>query len=281
LWVGWRQSFLYLAALLGAQAVLAYVGLRNSPYQMGLLPYGTAPSSPSPSNAATVAPAAEWTVQRALRTREFWALCVVQILIPVGIFPIAVHQVAFLVDVGFSGVFAATILGHMGLMSACGRVGFSSLSDRLGRFGGVTLSVLCSQLGIGVLLLVHDASAAWPLYLYALFFGLGYGARGPIISAIIADLFPGRHLATIYGIISIGHGIGGALGPWYGGYVYDRVGAYKPAFVLALLSLVGVVVCFWVATRRLAQRTGDPAFRNRPSRSPGAKKSRTPYRNPS
>jgi len=46
------------------------------------------------------------------------------------------------------------------------------------------------------------------------------------------------------------------LGPWYGGYVYDQVGAYKPAFILALLSLVGVIACFWMATRRLAQRVG-------------------------
>ena len=253
LWVGWRQSFLYLAALLGAYGVLAYWGLRNTPREVGLQPYGTMPPLPSRTPAAAP-PATEWSVRSALRQREFWALFLVQILIPVGIFPISVHQVAYLVDVGFSEVFAAAILGHMGLMSACGRVGFGSLSDRLGRFGGVVLSVLCSQIGIVILLLVRDASIAWPLYLYALFFGLGYGARGPIVSAIIADLYPGRHLGTIYGLISIGHGIGGALGPWYGGYVYDQVGAYKPAFVLALISLLGVIGCFWVATRRLAQR---------------------------
>ena len=254
LWVWWRQSFLYLAALLGAYGVLAYWGLRNTPREVGLQPYGSMAPLPSRTPATAPPPATERNVRSALRQREFWALFLVQILIPVGIFPISVHQVAYLVDVGFSEVFAAAILGHMGLMSACGRVGFGSLSDRLGRFGGVALSVLCSQIGIVILLLVRDASIAWPLYLYALFFGLGYGARGPIVSAIIADLYPGRHLGTIYGLISIGHGIGGALGPWYGGYVYDQVGAYKPAFVLALLSLLGVIGCFWVATRRLAQR---------------------------
>ena len=252
LWAGWRQAFLYLAALLGAFGVLAYWGLRNAPSEVGLKPYGEAPVSPSGGSATPIA--TEWRVRQALRTREFWALFFVQILIPVGIFPISVHQVAYLVDVGFNEVFAASILGYMGLMSACGRVGFGSLSDRLGRFGGVTLSVLCSQIGIALLLIVNDASAAWPLYLYAIFFGLGYGARGPIVSAIIADLFPGRHLGVIYGVISIGHGIGGALGPWYGGYVYDQIGAYKPAFVFALISLLGVIAFFWMATRRLAQR---------------------------
>ena len=48
----------------------------------------------------------------------------------------------------------------------------------------MTLSVVCSQLGILVLLLITSSTVTWPLYLYACFFGLGYGARGPILSAI-------------------------------------------------------------------------------------------------
>ena len=48
--------------------------------------------------------------------------------------------------------------------------------------------------------------------------------------------------------------MGGALGPWYGGYVYDRLGGYSPAFVAAIVALCGVIGFFWVATRRLAQR---------------------------
>jgi MFS family permease len=162
-----------------------------------------------------------------------------------------VHQVAYLSDLGFSKLLAAAVLGHMGLMSSCGRVLFGALSDRLGRFGGVTLSVVFSQLGIVILLLITGNTLTWPLYLYAFFFGLGYGARGPIISAIAADLFPGRSFGTIFGLISIGHGIGGALGPWYGGAVYDHLGSYTLAFEVAFCALFGVIGCFWVATRRL------------------------------
>ena len=87
--------------------------------------------------------------------------------------------------------------------------------------------------------MLDDASVRWPLYVYAVCFGLGYGARGPIISAIAADRFPGRSFATIFGFISIGHGLGGALGPWYGGALYDRLESYTLAFVLACVSLCG------------------------------------------
>ena len=255
LWIGWRQSFGILALCLALYALFVALTLRNRPADVGLEPYGASqrPADAARSASGRRAAVPYWTLGQALRTREFWALAVVQVCIPLGIFSVSMHQVAYLVDLGFSKPFAAAILGHMGLMSAFGRVFFGSLSDRFGRFGGVTLSVLCSQIGIVLLLTISSADVAWPLYLYAFFFGLGYGARGPIISAIAADLFPGRHFGTIFGFISIGHGVGGALGPWYSGYIYDRFGAYTPAFGLALVALCGVIGCFWIATRRLAR----------------------------
>jgi cyanate permease len=53
-------------------------------------------------------------------------------------------------------------------------------------------------------------------------------------------------------LISIGYGLGGGLGPWSGGYVYDLLGSYRPAFTVALGALFGVIAGFWIATRRLA-----------------------------
>lgn len=252
---GWRQTFVMLALGTAVYACMMLLTLRNTPQDVGLQPYGTAPrqagAAPMRMPVSTHPPVRPWTVQQAVRTREFWTLGVAQLLIPTGIFPISVHQVAYLADLGFSVQLAASILGTMGLMSSFGRLIFGVLSDRLGRFGGVTLSVVCSQIGIVVLILLTNSTVTWPLYCYALFFGLGYGARGPIISAIAADLFPGPSFGTIFGLISVGQGLGGALGPWFGGYVYDLMGSYRPAFAVALCTLFGVIACFRIATRRL------------------------------
>jgi MFS family permease len=245
--LGWRYAFVVLGGITALYALAVLLTLRNRPEDVGLQPYGADGAADPPETAP--AGEAAWTVQQALRTRQFWALGLAQVLIPLGIFPVSVHQVAYLTDLGFSRVLAAGVLGYMGVMSSCGRLLFGALSDRLGRFGGVALSVVFSQIGILALLMLDDASVRWPLYLYAVCFGLGYGARGPIISAIAADRFPGRSFATIFGVISIGHGLGGALGPWYGGAMYDRLGSYTLAFVLACVSLCGVSGCFWVATR--------------------------------
>jgi MFS family permease len=251
--IGWRHTLLAFALFTLAYALLMALTLRNTPQDVGLRPYGARPLPEALARSGTPAVLSlqDWTVRRAIRTREFWALAAVQMFIPLGIFPISLHLVAYLADLGFSKVLAAAVLGHMGLMSSCGRIIFGALSDRLGRFGGVIVSIACSQIGIVVLLRISDASVVWPLYVYAVFFGLGYGARGPIISAIAADLFAGRQFGTIFGLISIGHGIGGALGPWMGGVVYDHFGHYTLAFMFALVALFGVVAGFWLATRRL------------------------------
>ena len=246
--LGWRYAFVVLGGVTALYALTVLLTLRNRPEDVGLRPYGADGAADKPETATSGE--ANWTVRQALRTRQFWALGLAQVLIPLGVFPVSVHQVAYLTDLGFSRVLAAGVLGYMGVMSSCGRLLFGALSDRLGRFGGVTLSVVFSQLGILALLMLDGATVMWPLYLYALCFGLGYGARGPIISAIAADRFPGRSFATIFGFISIGHGLGGALGPWYSGAMYDCLGSYDLAFALACVSLCGVIGCFWVATRR-------------------------------
>ena len=90
----------------------------------------------------------------------------------------------------------------------------------------------------------------WPfaaaLYAYAIFFGLGFGARGPIITAMASQLFPGR-FGAIYGFLSVGNGIGGGVAPWFGGFVHDLTGSYRIAFLIAVGFCALGATCFWLA----------------------------------
>src|SRR5207247_5752832 len=94
----------------------------------------------------------------------------------------------------------------------------------------------------------------WPhaaaLYAYALFFGLGFGARGPIITAMASQLFPGRRFGAIYGILSVGNGIGGGVARWFGGIVHDLTGGYRVAFVVAVGCCALGSACFSLARPR-------------------------------
>ena len=71
--------------------------------------------------------------------------------------------------------------------------------------------------------------------------------RGPIITAIAAQLFPGRRFGVIYGLLSVGNGIGGGIAPWFGGFVHDITGSYRMAFLIAVAFCVTGAACFWLA----------------------------------
>jgi MFS family permease len=206
--------------------------------------------SDGPGREGTVTADAGASVRDALSTRSFWALFFAYLCTPLAVFPVVTHQVAFAVDQGFPRLFVASIFGLTGFMSTVGRIVFGIAADRIGRELSATLSYACTAAGtLALLALEVSPRAAW-LYVYALLFGLGFGARGPIITAIASHLFAGRRFGAIYGIMSVGNGLGGALGPWFGGFIHDVTGSYRVAFLVATAFCAGGSVCFWLARPR-------------------------------
>ena len=182
--------------------------------------------------------------------RAFWALWFAYLFTPLAVFPVTTHQVAFAIDRGFQPLLAASVFGVMGLMSSIGRVSFGFAVDRLGGALTATLSYACTAGGaLALLALEGDPRVGW-LVVYALVFGLGFGARGPIITAMASDLFGGRRFGLIYGALSMGNGIGGAIGPWFGGLVHDVTGSYRGVFLSSVVFCACGSACFWLARRR-------------------------------
>jgi MFS family permease len=190
------------------------------------------------------------TLKRALGTRAFWALWFAYLFTPLAVFPVTTHQVAFAIDRGFQPLLAATVFGVMGLMSILGRVSFGLAADRFGGALAATTSFGCTAGGaLALLALETDPRTGW-LVAYALLFGLGFGARGPIITAMASDLFGGRRFGVIYGALNLGNGLGGAIGPWFGGVVHDVLGSYRVVFLASVVFCALGSTCFWLAGRR-------------------------------
>jgi len=254
---GWRAA--YVALGLGTLAVLVPLiglGVREPP---GVASAARSDVSGSETEDVSVAdtervfgavtrPATMgWSVADALRTRAFWALFCAYLCTPLAVFSVVTHQVAFAVDHGFAALFVAGIFGLTGLLSTVGRIVFGFAADWIGRAPSATISYGCTALGTLCLLSLDVWPHAPALYGYALFFGLGFGARGPIITAMASQLFPGRRFGAIYGVLSVGNGIGGGIAPWFGGVVHDLTGSYRVAFLIAVSFCVVGSACFWLA----------------------------------
>ena len=238
---GWRAAYLVLGVgTLVVLVPLVWVGVREAPAVA--IPVVGGGSIPEPIKAGR-------EVGDALRTRAFWALFFAYLCTPLAVFSVVTHQVAFAVDHGFPRLFVAGIFGLTGLLSVVGRIGFGIAADRIGRATSATISYGCTAVGTLCLLGLEVWPHAAALYAYALFFGLGFGARGPIITAMASQLFPGR-FGAIYGFLSVGNGIGGGIAPWFGGFVHDLTGSYRVAFLIAVGFCAVGSTCFWLARPR-------------------------------
>jgi len=103
-------------------------------------------------------------------------------------------------------------------------------------------------IGVGALMILRDPSQTWLLYVYVIFFGIGFGSRAVIFSALTADIFSGKGFGSILGYSTVAVGVGGALGSWLGGVFYDLTGSYLVSFALSALLLSISDVCIWVAS---------------------------------
>ena len=245
--LGWRIA----SAVLGVSALcilvpIVWVGARD--------PQPRHDEGAAPEARENRGQLARWavdsTLRHALGTRAFWALWLAYLFTPLAVFPVTTHQVAFAIDRGFQPLLAAAVFGVMGLMSIVGRVSFGLAADRFGGALAATTSFGCTAGGaLALLALETDPRAGW-LVAYALLFGLGFGARGPIITAMASDLFGGRRFGVIYGALNLGNGLGGAIGPWFGGVVHDVMGSYRVVFLASVIFCALGSTCFWLARRR-------------------------------
>jgi len=229
--IGWRAAYWTQAGLVAAVMVPVLLLFRVPP-----APAGTAPLT---------AGGMPWTLRAAIRTRAFWLLFVVYMFTSIGSFLVSLHQIAFAVDIGFDPLYAAGVLGAGAFLALPGVIITGTLSDYIGREWSAILAYGISIIGVGFALLITSPDQHLLLWLHGIFFGLTWGARGPAITAKTADLFGGPRLGTILGVITIGSGLGAALGSWGAGFIHDLTGTYRVAFWLSIAAYCCGTIAFW------------------------------------
>ncbi len=235
LW-GWPRVFQVLAAVI----LIVIMPLVLSTYQPS--PQGTGDASRAGGGAG----AGEWSASLALRSIQFWSVFISRMLGSVGTMLIVTHQVAHVVDIGYSHIWAAGIFGVMAFVSAGGRVAFGYLADALTKTAAYTLNIACAAVGVLALTLATDTEHPWLLYVYVGGFGIAFGSRAVILSAITADIFAGRGFGTIFGFSVMSVGVGGGLGAWMGGALHDLTGNYIVSFNVANALLLVSVLAVWL-----------------------------------
>ncbi len=245
---GWPSAYLGLALLVAfivIPPVFWLIPPKRDPLE------STSERVQEPRHGKQDAEKADWTVKQALTNSSFWLLFSARVLASLGNQIIVTHQVAHAVDVGYTKVFAASIFGIMGVVSIAGRLMFGYLTDVMRREVVYTWVQLVSAVGTFALMATTDDSLPILLYIYAVFYGLGQGSRALVLSAISIDVFKGKNFGAIFGYFTLSVGVGGAIGAWLGGYLFDVTQSYLIAFSISLACLILSIFVVWMSTRNI------------------------------
>ena len=263
---GWRGAM----ALLGAGVLVSLVPLnalfqRRRPEDIGQLPDGDSIDAPSHGSRAVANPAAnpaghrDWTLRELLSSFPFWSIVVGHLAVGMGLSLVYTHAVAHLIHRGLGKLAAASIFGLVGVVRIPGTAVWGFAADRMGRERALRFATLMALGGIGVLMALGPEAPGWWPVAFAVLYGLGHSASNPVYASTIADIFWGRNVAMIVGLLEVTFGLGAALGTWFGGFAYDLTGSYRYAWGVELLCLVVIYASIGAALTWKRRFRPDPA----------------------
>lgn len=242
-WVGWRYTWAIFGLItLGLVVLPALIFMRRSPEEMGLKPDGDGGPAPAVSPAAKADRAARvsaeetvWTWREVIRTRAFWIICFIYGMANVGIAGLNLHVFAYVTDIGYSPLVAATVLSIIASTQLGSTMIWGMLSERLDIRHSSLVMFLVQAVGLALVLATGQVA---PLYFGFLLYGVGLGG-GWVLQELI--------WATNYGRVSLGmvrglgtlvtHALGAAGAPFFG-FVHDLTGSYRMSFMTFVVALI-------------------------------------------
>jgi predicted MFS family arabinose efflux permease len=241
---GWVMTLYVLAA---TAAIMAPLGLAMAGGGNASAPAG-AGTQPAPADTQSLREA----LSEAIRHPSFLLLTLGFYVCGFQLAAVVVHFPAFLVDKGFGIGLGVAALTTVGLTNIAGTYLWGRAGDimpmrvaltliYLGR-GVVFLGLLYIPLGEGFVL----ASAAVLGFLW-----LG---TVPLTSNLIVTFFGPRWMSMLYGIVFFSHQVGGFMGAWLGGVLYDRYQSYDMLWWLTIAVSLFAALCHLPISERPAPR---------------------------
>jgi len=146
---------------------------------------------------------------------------------------ITVHMPAYLVDRGLSAQVGGWTIATIGLFNIVGSVTAGWLGDRMPK--RYLLSIIYFIRAGAILVFISFPVTPFTCIMFGAVMGLMWLSTVPPTNGIIALMFGTRWLATLAGFAFFSHQVGGFLGVWLGGLVFDRTGSYNMVWWLAIL----------------------------------------------
>lgn len=221
--VGWRTSYLYTAAIIGAAMLFVLFALQESP------------EADQAKQAGKGVKRTKYQFDRGLlRDRNFYMVGFAMALMPISLQAISLNAATIILDAGHTTEVAGSVSSVMFVFCAIGKVLSGWLNDRLGLPKMRAILIVCGC--IGVLSLIFAKNTAM-LYSYAVFYGIGQSLAMLFMPLHIRYLYPGRDPAEIMGMMSFFGLFGGTVGTPLISFGYELTGSYTGVLIVVAASL--------------------------------------------
>ena len=177
----------------------------------------------------------------ALRHRSFVLLVLGFFSCGFQVFFVTVHLPAYLIDRGLSADLGAFTIGAIGLFNIVGSIGAGYLSNKMPK--RYLLSLIYFFRAVAVAIFIAIPATAATTIVFGAVMGLLWLSTVPPTNALVALMFGTRWLTMLAGFAFFSHQIGGFLGVWLGGLVFERTGSYDMIWwMFILLGLLSALI---------------------------------------
>lgn len=243
-WVGWRLTWSIFGLITLVLVVIpALIFMRRSPEELGLQPDGMDEAPPATvgskskeeTKARLAADEAVWTWREVIRTKAFWLICFIYGMANVGIAGLNLHVFAYVTDIGFSPLVAATVLSIIASTQLGSTMVWGVISERMDIRHSSLIMFLVQSAGLA---LVLATSQVMPVYLGFFLYGIGLGGGWVLQELIWATNFGRVSLGMVRGLgILVTHAFGAVGAPFFG-FVHDVTGSYQSSFLAFVVALI-------------------------------------------
>ena len=236
--LGWRRTLEILAVVTLVSAIVLPKVIQNKPEDIGEFPDGEPPAAASSMENAQ--PELELTIGQALRTQAFWCISFGHGLGSMVVLAIMAHLGLLLRDVGYGVQTTAWVIMVQTAVAIVFQFLGGWLGDRIPK--NVALFIFTTLQGLGVVFLTLGPDLIY-FYAFAVLFGIGFGGRTPLTTAIRGDYFGRASFGKILGISTVPMNVLLLVAAPMAGFMRDELGDYNMAFlVLAGLNILGAVL---------------------------------------
>jgi MFS family permease len=146
---------------------------------------------------------------------------------------ITVHLPSYLIDRGLSAEIGGWTLAVIGLFNIVGSLTSGYLGNRMPR--RYILSFIYIARALAVVAFISLPASPVTTLIFGAVTGLLWLSTVPPTSSLVAVMFGTRWLAMLFGFAFFSHQVGGFLGVWLGGLVFEYSGSYDPVWWLSVV----------------------------------------------